>query len=171
MTREALELAQRALSNKKATPEVIYAALSAIEAALAQQEQEPVAWRWSESNGDHWFSWTVDWTHYENAKKLGCLMEYAYTSPKHQPLDYASWYESPYSKRLMKNIKVTKMLAVDDRLFALQIPEAESYKRQPLTHEQRLDLLTKFAPQRNSWNAESILIDMVEAAHSIGDKT
>jgi hypothetical protein len=35
---EALKLAQRALSNKKATPEVIYAALTAIEAALTQRE-------------------------------------------------------------------------------------------------------------------------------------
>jgi hypothetical protein len=44
-------------------------------------------------------------------------------------------------------------------------------KRQPLTHEKRVDLLTAFAPSRSSWNAESILIDMVEAAHGIGDKT
>jgi len=44
-------------------------------------------------------------------------------------------------------------------------------ERQPLTHEQRLDLLTAFAPSRSSWNAESILIDMVEAAHDIGEKT
>ena len=35
---EALKLAQRALSNKKATPEIIYVALTAIEAALAQRE-------------------------------------------------------------------------------------------------------------------------------------
>jgi hypothetical protein len=108
----------------------------------------------------------------EGWAKCMSMCKAAMTSPpKRQPEDFDSWYESPYSKRLMKSIKVTKMLAVDDRLFALQIPEAESYKRQPLTHEQRLDLLTKFAPQRNSWNAESILIDMVEAAHNIGDKT
>jgi hypothetical protein len=44
-------------------------------------------------------------------------------------------------------------------------------ERQPLTHEQRLDLLTKFEPSKSSWNAESILIDMVEAAHNIGEKT
>ena len=44
-------------------------------------------------------------------------------------------------------------------------------QRQPLTHEQRLDLLTAFEPSKSSWNAESILIDMVEAKHGIGDKT
>ena len=44
-------------------------------------------------------------------------------------------------------------------------------QRQPLTHEQRLDLLTAFEPDKSRWNAESILIDMVEAAHGIGDKT
>jgi ribosomal protein L37AE/L43A len=44
-------------------------------------------------------------------------------------------------------------------------------QRQPLTHEQRLDLLTAFEEWKHDWNAESILIDMVEAAHGIGDKT
>ena len=44
-------------------------------------------------------------------------------------------------------------------------------QRQPLTHEQRLDLLTAFEEHKHEWNAESILIDMVEAAHGIGDKT
>lgn len=44
-------------------------------------------------------------------------------------------------------------------------------KRQPLTHEQRLDLLTAFEEHKHEWNAESILIDMVEAAHGIGNKT
>lgn len=43
-------------------------------------------------------------------------------------------------------------------------------KRQPLTHEQRLDLLIEFEPSKSNWNAESILIDMVEAKHGIGDK-
>ncbi len=42
-------------------------------------------------------------------------------------------------------------------------------QRKPLTHEQRLDLLTKFE-SRNKWDAHSILIDMVEAAHGIKEK-
>jgi hypothetical protein len=44
-------------------------------------------------------------------------------------------------------------------------------QRQPLTHEQRLDLLTAFKEYKHKWHAESILIDMVEAAHGIGNKT
>jgi len=41
--------------------------------------------------------------------------------------------------------------------------------RLPLTHEQRVDLLTKFEPHKNKWEAPAILIDMVEAAHGIGE--
>jgi hypothetical protein len=40
-------------------------------------------------------------------------------------------------------------------------------QRQPLTHEQRFDLLTRFEPHKNKWEAPAILIDMVEAAHGI----
>jgi hypothetical protein len=43
-------------------------------------------------------------------------------------------------------------------------------QRQPLTHEQRLELLTAFEEWKHDWNAVSILIDIVEAAHGIGDK-
>ena len=42
--------------------------------------------------------------------------------------------------------------------------------RKPLTHEQRFDLLTKFEPHKNKWEAPAILIDMVEAAHGIKEK-
>ena len=40
-------------------------------------------------------------------------------------------------------------------------------QRKPLKHEQRFDLLTKFEPHKNKWEAPAILIDMVEAAHGI----
>lgn len=40
-------------------------------------EDLAVAWRWSESNGKHWFDWTSDWGHWQKAKDLGCLIEYA----------------------------------------------------------------------------------------------
>lgn len=44
--------------------------------------------------------------------------------------------------------------------------------RKPLTHEQRVDLLAKFEPNKHEWHAPTILIDMVEAAHGItGEKT
>lgn len=43
----------------------------------------------------------------------------------------------------------------------------KSSAREPLTHEQRFDLLTKFEPHKNKWEAPAILIDMVEAVHGI----
>ena len=45
---------------------------------------EPVAWRWSESNGERWFDWTADWTHHDRAKSLGYRVEYAH--PPRAPL-------------------------------------------------------------------------------------
>jgi len=44
-------------------------------------------------------------------------------------------------------------------------------QRKPLTHDQRFDLLTKFEPHKNKWEAPAILIDMVEAAHGIKENT
>lgn len=56
-------------------------------------------------------------------------------------------------------------------LYTTPQPVTESHKRiaerKPLTHEQRLDLHTAFEPHKSNWNAQSILIDMVEAAHGI----
>lgn len=43
-------------------------------------------------------------------------------------------------------------------------------QRKPLTHEQRVDLLAKFEAHKHEWHAPAILIDMVEAAHGIGEK-
>lgn len=40
-------------------------------------------------------------------------------------------------------------------------------QRNPLNHEQRFDLLTKFEAHKHEWHAPAILIDMVEAAHGI----
>lgn len=42
-----------------------------------KQRGEPVAWRWSESNGERWFGWTTDWSHHDRAVEIGCLVEYA----------------------------------------------------------------------------------------------
>ena len=42
---------------------------------------------------------------------------------------------------------------------------AAAYRHQPLNHEQRFDLLQEFKKHKSEWNAESLLIDMVEAAH------
>jgi len=40
-------------------------------------------------------------------------------------------------------------------------------QRKPLTHEQRLDVITEFEKHRMKWDDITILIDMVEAAHGI----
>lgn len=68
-------------------------------------------------------------------------------------------------------------LAVLQRFWRGQYIPYEHYptwckpaQRKPLTHEQRFDLLTKFEPHKNKWEAPAILIDMVEAAHGIGEK-
>jgi len=50
----------------------------------AEPVPEPVAWRWSESDGQHWFAWTAKWDNHERAKELGCLIEYAHP-PKAEP--------------------------------------------------------------------------------------
>lgn len=47
-----------------------------------QRRGEPVAWRWSESNGERWFGWTTDWSHHDRAAEMGCLIEYAAPEPK-----------------------------------------------------------------------------------------
>lgn len=76
-----------------------------------------------------------------------------------------------------------KDVVTTDREFALANPEMceplcapqqrkplkESHKRKPLTHKQRLELLIKFKKHELQWDAPSVLIDMVEAAHGIKD--
>ena len=37
----------------------------------------------------------------------------------------------------------------------------------PMTHEQRLDMHAAFEAHKSKWNAQSILIDMVEKFHGI----
>ena len=44
-------------------------------------------------------------------------------------------------------------------------------QRKPLTHEQRLEVLTRFKKYDMQWHGPAILIDLVEAAHGIGEKT
>ena len=84
---EALKLALQALeyisSHYMSLPKIGCMALAVVEEALAEpaQQQEPVAWRWTESNGRHWFDWRTDWTHHDRAKAMGFAIEYAYTSP------------------------------------------------------------------------------------------
>ena len=66
------------------------------------------------------------------------------------------------------------VLVEEMQRMAKRIEELEALaqsQRKPLTHEQRLDLLAAFEPSKTSWNAESILIDMVEAAHGIKENT
>lgn len=60
-----------------------------------QRRGEPVAWRWSESNGERWFGWTTDWSHHDRAVKMGCLIEYAAPSAPQpaEPVKAPSEYE------------------------------------------------------------------------------
>jgi hypothetical protein len=61
--------------------ETCFEAAALLRTLAAEPAPEPVAWRWSESNGIRWFAWTSDWYHHEKAKKLGDLIEYAYAHP------------------------------------------------------------------------------------------
>jgi hypothetical protein len=58
-----------------------------LEAHLAEHS-EPVAWRWSESDGARWFGWTTQWENYEFAKQH-YHVELAYVAP--QPAVPAGW--------------------------------------------------------------------------------
>src|SRR5690554_4553725 len=61
-------------------PKVAQALMDYARAAIEADRKrrgEPVAWRWSESNGERWFDWTTDWSHHDRAAKMGCLIEYA----------------------------------------------------------------------------------------------
>ena len=84
--------------------------------------------------------------------------------------DYALGYAEGFNDACKKPaqepvaIQVGRVYWDEDKLMAVPIAPPQ---RQPLTQEQRLDLLIEFAPSKSSWNAESILIDMVEAAHNI----
>jgi len=79
----------RSKAEPEAREEALTAANRMMRAAIRLEEQaqpapEPVAWRWSESDGQHWFAWTAKWDNHERAKELGCLIEYAHP-PKAEP--------------------------------------------------------------------------------------
>ena len=61
--------------------ELVAKVKAALVAATAQPAAEPVAWRWSESNGARWFDWTTDWDLHRRALATeGCLIEYAHST-------------------------------------------------------------------------------------------
>ena len=74
-------------------------AIAALKEVIKQQG-EPVAWRWSESNGARWFDWRTDWGYHEAAKKHGCLIEYAYTSAPTIPEGWQLVPKEPTQKML-----------------------------------------------------------------------
>ena len=74
------------------------------------------------------------------------------------PDEYKTYFTTDPSEDLLSNSYWTPLYTTPPQ-------------RKPLTHEQRFDLLTKFEPYKNKWEALAILIDMVEAAHGItGEK-
>jgi hypothetical protein len=77
----AAELNQR-IEMKHELP--LLARIADLDAQLASG-QEPVAWRWSESSGKRWFSLTTDWTDYDQAKSMGCMIEFASPAPAPAP--------------------------------------------------------------------------------------
>ena len=49
-------------------------------------------------------------------------------------------------------------------------PMQAQEQRKPMTHEQRLDMHAAFECHKSKWNAQSILIDMVEKFHNIKEQ-
>jgi hypothetical protein len=115
------------------------------------------------------FEGAPEWTPEDTAYRPGGLAQ-----PEQEPV---AWICQEYRAAFMGDLQwfdeVEFMQPPNDpERFRNIVPLYTSPpQRQPLTHEQRLDLLTAFEEWKHDWNAESILIDMVEAAHGIGDKT
>jgi len=130
-------------------------------------QQEPVAWQYRDANDDGtWSAW------------LGCdkrLVEDEYrqvralfTSPQpapvqQEPVAVVSGYYG--GQCVILPIDPARIFNSNTALYTS--PPAQ---RKPLTHEQRVDLLAKFEAHKHEWHAPAILIDMVEAAHGIGEK-
>lgn len=85
-----VDIARQPEGDEQSAQSVAKEAIIHLRAALAQPEPEPVAWRWTESNGKRWFEWRTDWTHHDRvkeigfhvrAKELGFHVEYAYPAP------------------------------------------------------------------------------------------
>ena len=133
----------------------------AIKEALAQPEQEPVA--------------------YIQVSKTGNVMACAKTGDFYKLPDKTLLYTSPQPAPVQQE-PVAWMVWAEDNVPSLTFKKpSDEYvfdslytappQLKPLTHEQRFDLLTKFEPYKNKWEAPSILIDMVEATHNIKENT
>lgn len=139
MTRELLQQALEALENIQevlADPsdllstdvDLVLYACTALRQALAQPEQEPVAWFY-----EGWRSGITG---------------------QPQWFDEVEFVQPPNNEQFRN---ITPLYAAPPQ-------------RQPLTHEQRFDLLAAFEEHKHEWHASAILIDMVEAAHNIKEK-
>lgn len=65
------------LKHSNAAPDVTLSDYIKRKEEAFEGKKEAVAWRWSEDGGKHWFGWTTDWTNYERAKDMQCLIQYA----------------------------------------------------------------------------------------------
>jgi hypothetical protein len=126
----------------------------------AQPEQEPVAWWNGIRNSPHANESDPSLSIVGAENDLHDIPLVAGTNPLAQPeQEPVAWWDA-------------KIGVFNEKHFdQLQPLYTSPPQRQPLTNEQRLDLLTAFEEWKHDWNAESILIDMVEAAHDIGEKT
>lgn len=101
-------------------------------------------------------------------RKPNAVMEMFYSQfhplaqPEQEPVAYGMWDTMiGYGGRMM-------LVRLDKGQDGCTVPlYTTPPQRKPLTHEQRFDLLTKFEPHKNKWEAPAILIDIVEAAHGI----
>lgn len=122
--------------------EAHYEAITALRQALEQPADEPVAW-------EGWKEAAIAWTVCASVHQQWAKGKDAFYTTR----------QSDFNKHA-------------DHARTMCDTRPQPPKRKPLTHEQRLDLHVSFEPHKSKWNAQSILIDMVEAAHGItGEQT
>ena len=167
MNQEALKLALEAMKSFQNGTNGLYEGefeeeIKACEEALAQPEQEP----------DGYVQKVID-ALYENSDPVSVeaaeLLEHM-AQPEQEPVAWINWCAATGERSV--SFECESELASQPLYSGVTQITQDRYsndiqQRKPLTHEQRFDLLTKFEPHKNKWEAPAILIDMVEAAHSI----
>ena len=98
------------------------------------------------------------WPHEDTAYRPGGLAQPEQEAVYQYQLANGNWIDQMEESHRY-NVKMGRAVV---RILYTSPPQ-----RQPLTHEQRVDLLTAFEEWEHEWNSHAILIDMVEAAHGI----
>ena len=145
-----------------------------------EPEQEPVAWRYKPAREDNprWEYTTNHPLDMGDGYIRPSLVEYCkcieplYAKEKPKLMlekfrEMEDLLEEPAQQEPATKEKIREAIVFNLPLYTTPPYVPTERQRKPLTHEQRFDLLTKFEPYKDKWEAPAILIDMVEAAHGI----